>query len=451
MEDKIKVLDEYIQALKDGKDIEIPLHESDIADILSELKKKDNKKVKDYLTYLPAEVLGDTILELPEKYQDDISKELSVDRLADVVNELDTDDATDLVQIIEDVDEKKAKEVINQLEEDQKEYVKSLKKYEEDQAGSVMQVELFSANINEKISNAIQRLKKLKEEDEVENIHYVFIVDDENKLIGYISLEDLIVMDFDKTFFEVKEKIENAITVTSSDDVQDVANVVEKYNLTVVPVVDNFNHLLGRITPDDIYDIIEESATEQMYSLANVDAEEELEDSVMETGKSRATWLLINLITALIASFVIGLFSDTIDKVVALAVLMPIVASMGGIAGTQTMTVVVRQIALGEIELDNAKDMLKKEILIALLNGVLFSCITAILAFIWFKMPLLGVVMALAIFINLLFAGLFGAGIPLLLKKFDIDPAIASGVLLTTITDVVGFFSFLGLAKYLIL
>ena len=449
--EQIQLLDSYIVAINEGKEPDIVLHESDIAEILTEIKKEDSEKFYNYLTSLPPEILGDTFLELPDKYQNDLSKEMSAEDLAKVVNEMDTDDATDMVQKIEENDALKAKEVISQLEDDHKKHVTSLKLYKDDQAGSFMQVELFSANLDETIADALKRLKRLKVEEELENIHYVFIVDSENRLLGHISLEDLIIIDFNKTFRDIEDEWEETVTVRSYDDVKSVANVVEKYNLTVLPVVDNFNHLLGRITSDDIYDIIEENATEQIYSLANVDAEEELQDSVLETGRSRGFWLFINLITAVVASLVIGGFSDTIDQLVALAVLMPIVASMGGIAGTQTMTVVVRQLALGEVTFDHTKEILKKELLVSLMNGVLFSIVTTILAYVWFQMPMLGVVMALAIFTNLIFAGFFGAGIPLFLKKIDIDPAIASGVLLTTVTDVVGFFTFLGLATLFLL
>ena len=449
--EQIQLLDSYIVAINEGKEPDIVLHESDIAEILTEIKKEDSEKFYNYLTSLPPEILGDTFLELPDKYQNDLSREMSAEDLAKVVNEMDTDDATDMVQKIEENDALKAKEVISQLEDDHKKHVTSLKLYKDDQAGSFMQVELFSANLDETIADALKRLKRLKVEEELENIHYVFIVDSENRLLGHISLEELIIIDFNKTFRDIEDEWEETVTVRSYDDVKSVANVVEKYNLTVLPVVDNFNHLLGRITPDDIYDIIEENATEQIYSLANVDVEEELQDSVLETGRSRGFWLFINLITAVVASLVIGGFSDTIDQLVALAVLMPIVASMGGIAGTQTMTVVVRQLALGEVTFDHTKEILKKELLVSLMNGVLFSIVTTILAYVWFQMPMLGVVMAMAIFTNLIFAGFFGAGIPLFLKKIDIDPAIASGVLLTTVTDVVGFFTFLGLATLFLL
>lgn len=450
-DEQARQLESYIEAVKSGVEPEIELHESDIAEILTEIKKEDPEKFYAYLTALPPEVQGDTFLELPDKYQDELSKELSAEDLAKVVNELDTDDATDMVQKIEENDAYKAQEVLSKLEEEQMENVKSLKLYKDNQAGSFMQVELFSATLDETIAEALKRLKKMKLEEEVENIHYVFIVDHENRLVGHISLEDLIIIDFDKTFRDIMDALDETISVRSTEELTEVSNIVEKYNLTVLPVVDNFNHLLGRITPDDLYDIIEENATDQIYSLANVNVEEELEDSVIDTGKSRAYWLFVNLITAVIASVVIGMFADTIDSLVALAVLMPIVASMGGIAGTQTMTVVVRQLALGEVDFDNSREILKKEILVSLFNGLIFSAITTLLAYLWFGLPMLGAVMAAAIFINLMFAGFFGAGIPLLLKKVNIDPAVASGVLLTTVTDVVGFFTFLGLATLLIL
>lgn len=449
--DQTKRLDEYIEALKAGHEPEFDLHESDIAEILTEIKKEDKEKFYDYLTSLPPELQGDTFLELPDKYQDDVSMEMSAEDLAKVVNEMDTDDATDMVQKIEENDAQKAKDVISQLEDEHKEHVKSLKLYKDNQAGSFMQVELFSANLDETIAEALKRLKKLKIEEELENIHYAFIVDNENRLVGHISLEDLIIVDFSKKFRDILDDLEETISVHSYDDLQEVSNIVEKYNLTVLPVVDNFNHLLGRITPDDLYDIIEENATDQIYSLANVNVEEELEDSVLDTGKSRAYWLFVNLITAVVASLVIGMFTETINSLVALAVLMPIVASMGGIAGTQTMTVVVRQLALGEVDFADTREILKKEVLVSLFNGMIFSVVTTVLAYIWFGLPMLGAVMAAAIFVNLMFAGFFGAGIPLVLKKINIDPAVASGVLLTTVTDVVGFFTFLGLATLFIL
>ena len=218
-----------------------------------------------------------------------------------------------------------------------------------------------------------------------------------------------------------------------------------------MPIISEKNVLLGRITSDDIYDIINEHATEQMYNLAGVDDEAEEDEDVLKAGRKRAYWLGINLLTAIAASLVIGLFESTINSMVALAVLMPIVASMGGNAGTQTLTVIVRQLALGEISKGDAFRSIKKEVLISLMNGFLFAIVAGFIAWVWFGIPLLGLVIGLSMIINLFMAGFFGAMIPLALKRLKIDPAIGSTVILTTITDVVGFFSFLGLAKIILL
>jgi magnesium transporter len=218
-----------------------------------------------------------------------------------------------------------------------------------------------------------------------------------------------------------------------------------------LPITDVDGKLIGRVTSDDIYDIIEERATEQIYKMAGVDDEIEDDKEVASITKKRATWLGINLITAIAASLVIGLFDQTIQAYVALAVLMPIVASMGGNAGTQTLTVMVRQLALEEISWSEAKKSVIREVLVSLLNGIIFAVVMGVVAFLWFGDYKLGIVIALAMVINLFFAGLFGAVIPLALRKVGIDPAVASSVLLTTVTDIVGFFAFLALAKIILL
>ena len=349
----------------------------------------------------------------------------------------------------------KAKEIYDGLEvEDQKE-IDWLKTYEEDQAGSYMQTELFSANLKETIKQSLDRLTEGKARDELENIHQVFIINDEKKLIASILLEDLIIIDFKKTYQQVlNEYDENKFkpfVVQDKDDIDDIAKKFEKYDLNVVAVVGYQDMLMGRITSDDILDVIEENATEQMYQLAGVSDEFEHEDNLFATAKKRAMWLFLNLGTAILASLVIGIFDETIQAYVALAILMPIVASMGGNAGTQTLAVMVRQLALGDIELEHSKDAVKKEVIVSLFNGFLFAVIMGVIAWLWFDEKLLGLVIGLSMILNLFAAGFFGASIPLLLKKFDIDPAIGSTVLLTTVTDIVGFFSFLMLAKVILL
>lgn len=431
------------------------LHPSDIANSLKKIEKNSEDDFFFVLKKLPDDILGEVLLELPENLREDAYSELTIEQLTEAVDELESDDQTDIIQELEEFDEEKAKEIYDGLEvEDQKE-IDWLKTYEEDQAGSYMQTELFSANLNETIKESLDRLTEGKARDELVNIHQVFIVNDEKKLIASILLEDLIIIDFKKTYQEVlNEYDENRFTpfvVQDKDDIDDVAKKFEKYDLNVVAVVGYQDMLMGRITSDDILDVIEENATEQMYQLAGVDDDFEHEDNLFATAKKRAMWLCLNLGTAILASLVIGIFDETIQAYVALAILMPIVASMGGNAGTQTLAVMVRQLALGDIELEHSKDAVKKEVIISLFNGFLFAIIMGIIAWVWFDEKLLGLVIGLSMILNLFSAGFFGASIPLILKKFDIDPAIGSTVLLTTVTDIVGFFSFLMLAKVILL
>ncbi len=428
-------------------------HASDIAKILKEIYYTEGKeKFISYVKQIPEEYLGEILLELPEDIKDEALEELSVKKIIEAVDELDSDDAADLIQDLEELDEEKTQKVLDSLDEEDAKNIKKLQVYDEHQAGSLMQTELFSARLDEKIADAIKRLKELKKEKGLDNVHTVFLVDEFGYLIGAIDLEDVITFDFNKTFRDyLKEEYKRVIYVRANDSIDEVIKKFEDYNLTVLAVVDMDGKLIGRITSDDIYDIIEERATEQIYKMAGVDEESEDDKDINSITKSRATWLGVNLITAIAASLVIGLFDATIQAYVALAVLMPIVASMGGNAGTQTLTVMVRQLALEEISWHEAKKSVKREIIVSLLNGLIFALVMGAIAYIWYKDINLGYVIALAMIINLFFAGLFGALIPLVLKKLGIDPAVASSVLLTTVTDVVGFFAFLGLAKIILL
>ncbi len=428
-------------------------HPSDIAKVLKDIFYENGKEeFFKYIEKIPEELLGEILLELPQDLKDESLKELSINKIIKSINELDSDDAADLIQDLEELDREKSKKVLNSLDEEELKNIKKLSIYDENQAGSIMQTELFDAKLDEKISDSIERLKKLKEEKGLDNIHTVFLVDEFGYLVGAIDLEDLITFDFNKTFRDyLKEDYKRVIYVKVNDNIDEVIKKFEDYNLTVLAVVDIDGKLVGRITSDDIYDIIEERATEQIYKMAGVDEESEDDKDIKSITKSRAIWLGVNLITAIAASLVIGLFEATIQAYVALAVLMPIVASMGGNAGTQTLTVMVRQLALEELSWSEAKKSIYREISIALLNGFIFGLIMGAIAYFWFKDVNLGYVIALAMIINLFFAGLFGAIVPLILKRLGVDPAVASSVLLTTVTDVVGFFAFLGLAKMILL
>ena len=442
----MKELHKYLQSHHASE-----IHPAEIAKILKNL---DDKDFSQAIRLVPKHLVGDVALALPDRYFDDVVENMSVDELSHAVSELESDDQLEFMQELEDVDENVASQVFATLDEDDKKEITQLQKYDEDKAGAYMQLEVFTAGIDETVQDVIKRFARLRKANELENIQNLFIVGNHHKLLYTVGLDDLLVFDFSKT---LKENIEESsdsfepIKAHDRDDIKHVVELFKQYDLSVMPIISEKGVLLGRITSDDIYDIINEHATEQMYNLAGVDDEAEEDEDVLKAGRKRAYWLGINLLTAIAASLVIGLFASTINSMVALAVLMPIVASMGGNAGTQTLTVIVRQLALGEISKGDAFRSIKKEVLISLMNGFLFAIVAGFIAWIWFSIPLLGLVIGLSMIINLFMAGFFGAMIPLVLKRLKIDPAIGSTVILTTITDVVGFFSFLGLAKIILL
>ncbi|WP_170000701.1 magnesium transporter [Campylobacter sp. RM16189] len=436
--------------------IEEELSPADIAQHLKIVRQHDEELFAEYIEKLEPEILGDVAIELPDHMLKDVIETLPTDKIIEAIEELESDDAAELLEYIEDIDEKKAKEVFDSLDRDDQEEILRIRSYDENEAGAYMQTELFSANLNEKLQTAVNRLREQKENGELENVSQLFIIDDDQVLKFAIPLEDLILFDFNKTLEEIiqknKEDKYKPHVAMDSEPIEDVVDRVQNYDLNSIPVVDSKGVLLGRITTDDVHDFIEDSATEQIYNLANVgDADEEEDDSLLKATRSRGIWLLINLVTAIVSSSIIGLFDDTIASYVALAILMPIVASMGGNTGTQALTVTVRRLTLGEIEFKNAKNALKRELGIAFTNGVIFAVLIGIVASFWFDRPMLGVVIGAAMLMNFFFAGFFGTVIPLTLKRFNIDPAVGSSVLLTTVTDVVGFFSFLGLAKWILL
>ncbi|DAB27443.1 MAG: magnesium transporter [Sulfurimonas sp. RIFOXYD12_FULL_33_39] len=449
LQELIHELDNEIKKYIEGFDANV--HPYDIAELLLELREYDEKIYLQELAKFPEELKALVMIELPRHCHEEIVEHFTPNELADLTNNLDTDDAAELIRNIEDVDEDVAEEVLQSLAHEDRQNIESLISYGDYEAGSYMQTELFSAFIDEEVGDSIRRLKRQKAKKEVDSVYQVYVITRENEFLGSIPLEDLILLGPNVNYEELVEEGINTISVNVLDDIHDVVEVASNYDMGVIPVVDSKGKLLGRITSDDIYDIIEERATGQLYNLAGVNDEAEQEESLLHIGKHRAFWLAINLFTAIAASIVIGLFDTTLQSLVALAVLMPIVASMGGNAGTQTLTVTVRQMALGEINSDDAKKTIKKEVYLSLMNGTIFAVAMGIIAWIWFSMPMLGVVIGASMIINLISAGFFGSLIPLLLQKADIDPAVGSSVLLTTVTDIVGFFSFLGLASIILI
>ena len=451
LEEAKELIDQHLnENLEDGE-----LSPYELAQHLKTLKKHDEELFAQYLEKLDPEILGDVAIELPDHMLKDVIDTLPAEKIVEALEELESDDATDLLQYIEDIDEDKARELFNELDKENQNEILRLRSYDEDRAGAHMQTELFSAHLEEKLGSAVARLRQEKQEGKLENVSQLFIIDKNSVLQYAIPLEDLILFDFTKT---LKQNIESTQIdhykphmANDMDLMQDVADMFQEYDLNVIAVTSSTGILLGRITYDDIHDYIQESATEQIYNLAGVDDESEEDDTLFKAGRGRAVWLGINLLTALFSSSIIGLFDETIAAYVALAVLMPIVASMGGNTGTQALAVTVRRLALGEIEFKDTKSVLKREVTISLVNGLIFGAIMGVIAAVWFDKGMLGVVIGLSMVTNLFFAGFFGTIIPLTLRRFNIDPAVGSAVILTTFTDAIGFFSFLGLAKWILL
>ena len=440
------------QMIEDYNSENLNVHPFDIKEILLEIRESDEEEYFNTLDKIPNDLLADILADLPSHIQEETSQRLGVKKLAKIAMDMDSDDAADFLQNISEKDTEKAENILETINPEDQKVIRTLISYEEDVAGAYMQSELFSVKENEYIDEAINRLRVMKKNGEMDSLSKVFIVKDSGKYICSVGLEELVLLspnDQFQTILKNNEIKKNEFSSNHFDEIKDVVEKVSDYDLSVIPIVDDRGRLVGRITSDDIYDLIENQATDEMYRLAGLNADVEEADNILQSAKNRAVWLGINLITAIAASAVIALFDSTIQSFVSLAILMPIVASMGGNAGTQSLTVTVRQLSIGDIGFENAFDTIKKEVLLSLMNGLLFSVIVGLASYYWFQIPYLGIVIALSIVINLLLAGLFGAIIPLILDKLDIDPAIASSVVLTTITDIAGFLSFLGLAKLL--
>ena len=420
------------------------MHSSELAELL--LACRDDKQRRLLIACIPDDMLGDTLLELPEGMQEDLLADFKVQQIGEVVEHLDSDDATDLLQA---VDKEVADEVIDSLEPDDRREIEPLMAHDEETAGGLMQVELFKVRDDWQVEKVMEVLRRWSKD--IDNLNYVYVVDAEDRLVSVLSLHRLLFIEPDVCIADVADA--SFPRVVSDQDQEEVTKVFEKYNVLALPVVDEQGVLIGRITADDVIDVIQEEATEDMYRLAALSEQDDMAEPVRKTAWRRGVWLAVNLVTAILASVVIAQFEATISHIVALAVLMPIVASMGGIAGTQTLTVIVRGIALGRVTYANAKRALMKETSVGLFTGLTFALVIGAVVSFWFPQwgIDLGLVIAAAMMINLCVAGLAGALIPLTLQRLHIDPALASGTILTTVTDVVGFLSFLGLATIFLL
>jgi len=384
---------------------------------------------------------GDVLQELSEDIQAAFLSQMNTSELVQATEGLDTDDIADLLQRLPD---QIIREVLAAMSAQDRHRVESVLSYDDDTAGGLMNTDTVTVRPRFTLDVVLRYLRR--HDDIPAATDNLFVVNRQDQFLGLLPINKLLTSDPSVTVREVMLTDVEAIAAAMHDS--EVANLFGRHNWISAPVVDNHGKLLGRITIDDVVDVIREDADHSLMSLAGLDEEEDTFAPVLKATPRRAIWLGINLLTAILASSVINLFKDTIDQVVALAVLMPIVASMGGVAGSQTLTVVIRGITLGQIGRNNIRWLLTREFRVGLINGMLWALVIGAVAAFWFNDTTIAVIIAAAMVINLLTAATAGALIPVALKTLKIDPALAGGVVLTTITDVVGFLSFLGLATY---
>ena len=418
-----------------------PLHPADIADLLEQINAFDRMRL---IKLYGKEFDGEILSELDESIREEVIGILAPDVLADAVRELESDDVVDL---LEDLDEPQQEAILDVLEDSDRVAVEQSLTFPEYSAGRLMQREVVMAPEHWNVGEAIDYLRN--SDHLPDQFYHVTLVDPRLRPVGNVTLGKLMGSRREVLLKSIVEDTFHTIPV--SQDEGDVAYAFNQYHLISAPVVDENDRLVGVITIDDAMIVLDEEHEEDVLRLAGVDSESSLSDRVVDTTKRRFPWLLVNLITSILASLVIAQFDVAIAQIVALAVLMPIVASMGGNAGTQSLTVAVRALATKDLTGSNVWRVIRREILVGLINGLAFAVIMGIVGVIWFGMPLLGLVIAAAMVINLVVAGLAGTVIPVILDKLKIDPALASGAFVTTVTDIVGFFAFLGLAVVVLL
>jgi magnesium transporter len=417
------------------RDLTLPLHEADLADLIELLRPEQRTML---IATLGEDFDAATLPELDEAVRDQVLETMPSEQVAEALQQLDSDDA---VYVIEDLDKAEQSDILAKLPHFERLALERSLEYPEDSAGRIMQTDLIAVPPFWSVGQTIDYLGEAEELPD--RFYELFVVDPAYHLLGSVALNSLLRAKRPTAIDAITERDIHPIPVEA--DQEAVARQFERYNLTSAPVVDGGGRLVGVITADDVVEVVQEEASEDILRMGGV-AGERVSDSVWRTASHRFTWLFANLITAILASGVISLFEATIEQMVALAVLMPIVASMGGNAGTQTMTVAVRALATQDIGPANMLRVIWRESAVGVLNGLLFAVIMAAIAYFWFGSGDLGLVIGVAMIVNLLAAALAGILIPLGLDALGLDPAIASGVFVTTVTDVVGFFAFLGLA-----
>ncbi|MBN1103737.1 MAG: magnesium transporter [Deltaproteobacteria bacterium] len=413
----------------------LDMQPADVADLVEHL---DHEERLFIIELMMPEGAGEVLLEVEGPVQERILHSLDTEAITKIVEELDSDDAADLVG---DLPAERVREIMDSAQEDVVQELKKLLPYPEDTAGGRMALEYVAVNANATVQEAIEGLRLKK--DEVENVYYVFVVDDFQRLTGVVSMKDLVLEPADQRIKEIMNP--EVISVDVDADQEDVARLVKKYDLVSVPVVDRHHRLVGRITHDDVIDVMEEEADEDMSLMAGVIHQEITEESILRISKARLPWLIIGLFGGVLAAVVINQFELSLKKVIALSFFFPVIMAMGGNTGTQAATVAVRGLATGDIGLMNIGRRIVVELKVALFNGVVCGLILGLVVGLWLSDYRLGFVVALALILIILNSGIIGAFVPLAMKKLNIDPALATGPFVTTSNDIISLFIYLAL------
>lgn len=437
---KRKITNEELkQLLLHGSEDEIKAVITDIHPVvILDLIHANEDSASALLAHLSDEVIADIVEEEDDEDKYELLKLFSDVKQKHILEEMSNDEVTDLLGELKDEEQQ---ELLAKLSSEDRQDIKELMCYAEDSAGGLMTTEFISIRAKNTVR---QTLEYLQRNTDGETAYYLYVTDRQNVLKGVVSLRDIVSSTFDTNMLEITNP--NVISVRYDEDQEAVWKQFEKYGFVMMPVVDEENHMLGIITVDDIMDVIQEETTEDINRLGQVGKEERIDSQLFESLKSRLPWLVINLFTAVMAAAVISLFEGTISQVVSLATIMPIVTGMGGNAGTQSLTIVVRGLSLGELTKENAVSILAKEVGVGLFSGIVIGVLIAVGAMLFERNPMFGLVTGVAMFLNMILANIAGYFIPVLLEKCHVDPALASGVFVTTVTDVLGFLFFLGLA-----
>ena len=446
---KSLTLDELSEVLDSGAIIKArnllnALYPSEIADVIE----GSPRNRRDLIWSLVSnENKGETLAELTEEVRGNLLDELidedGPEGLAVIAKNLDTDDLADIIQSLP---KNLVKKTVKSLDKQNQDRLSKVLSFPDDTAGGLMNIDTINVRSNVTVEVLLKYLRSLKKLPEQTDI--VFVTDIMNKYYGFVSIQDLLVTKTGTLISDIMTKDNNIIEPDTTQ--HEVARIFENADLVSAAVVDRDGILLGRITVDDVVDVIREEADDSVLNMAGLNKDDDIFAPIIQSTKRRSLWLGANLLTAIMAAAAIGIFEATIEKVVALAILMPIVASMGGIAGMQSLALVIRSQALDQIGSSNSRLLILKEASIGVLNGLLWSSIVALAVYFWFESVFLGIVIASALLINLIIGAISGVSLPLILARLKIDPALAGGVILTTITDIVGFISLLGIATLIL-